>query len=251
MSWEHFNLAASNHSRFRVLARQAAARWSDAIIVLTEYDAQAWKDRFGLESRVHVIRNPMPHFESGPSTPADRRKIVLAIGRLEEQKGFDILLYAWHLLDAQRRDWGLRIIGDGSDRPMLEQLAKDLNIEDTVEFAGTVKGMDEEYRAASVYVLSSRWEGLSMTLVEAQHFVLPSVATDCKAGPREVLKGGTSGLLVNPEDPGALASGMARLMQDKQLYSRLAKETFKNAEMFEPETVRNSWSELLASLAEG
>jgi glycosyltransferase involved in cell wall biosynthesis len=107
--------------------------------------------------------------------------------------------------------------------------------------------MASEYRAASLYVMSSRWEGLPMTLLEAQHFGLPSVSTDCPTGPREVLSGG-SGRLVRSEDPQALAEGLAELMTNLAERSEMARAATDNARRYRPEGIRREWEALFAEL---
>jgi glycosyltransferase involved in cell wall biosynthesis len=245
--WEHFNLTTEHGSRFRKLARKAAARWSDAIVVLTERDAEAWRRRFALDERVQAIWNPIPHFDEQPSALAERDRIVLAVGRLTEQKGFDVLLRGWQQLADARSDWALRIVGSGEDEAMLKRLADELSVTDSVVFSGQTKAVASEYRAASIYAMSSRWEGLPMTLLEAQYFGLPSVSTDCETGPREVLAGG-SGLLAPVDDVSALASALAQLMNDPELRERLGRAALQNAALYDPANIRRAWVELLNRL---
>lgn len=248
--WEHFNLSTEHYSRFRTLARKAAAQWSDAIVVLTERDAQAWQKRFSVDGRVHAIWNPIPRFDEKPSDLSERRKIVLAVGRLTEQKGFDVLLRGWQRIGKERDGWMLRIVGSGADEIMLKRLARDLEITDTVQFAGQTKAIAREYRAASIYVMSSRWEGLPMTLLEAQYFGLPSVATDCETGPREVLAG-DSGLLVPVDDFSALADALEQLLAESELRASLARKALSMAKKYNAATVQERWKELFTRLLAG
>lgn len=245
--WEHFNLGTEHGSRFRTIARKAAARWCDAIVVLTDRDAAVWRQRFAVNERVKAIWNSVPRFDEKPSAFAERRPTVLAVGRLTEQKGFDLLLRAWQQLDQKRDGWLLRIVGSGQDEATLKYLAQDLGIADSVIFVGHTKAIAEEYRVASIYVMSSRWEGLPMTLLEAQYFGLPSVAADCETGPREVLANG-SGVLVPAEDPSALASALNQLMSDPELRKKLGSEALENARLYEPDRIRQSWECLLGEL---
>lgn len=248
--WEHFNLTTSHGTRMRSLARLAASRLSNKVVVLTERDAIAWRKKYGIADRVQAIWNPVPRFrESGP---AETRSpglplVALAVGRLTRQKGFDLLLRAWALVDQQREGWMLRIVGGGEEEQNLKVLATDLGIADSVVFVGQVRDMAAEYYAADLFVMSSRWEGLPMTLLEAQHFGLPSVSTDCPTGPREVLSGG-SGRLVESEDPKALADGLEELLLQPEKRAEMAAAARETAQRYEPAGVRREWELLFACL---
>ncbi|MCC4309527.1 glycosyltransferase family 4 protein [Alcanivorax marinus] len=247
--WEHFNLSTNHGSRLRDFGRWAASRWSDKIVALTEGDAKAWKKKYGINDRVQTIGNPIPRFSEGGwahSGASERSLVVLAVGRLSYEKGFDILLRAWSLIE-KRDGWTLRIVGGGQEDAALKELANELAISDSVSFAGQVRDIANEYRAASLYVLSSRWEGFSMTLLEAQHFGLPSISTDCPTGPREVLSGG-GGRLVDPENPQALAHGMAELMSDSTQRDSLASAAKLNANRYRPESIIQVWGLMFEKL---
>lgn len=248
--WEHFNLTTSHGSRMRDLARLAASWLSDKVVVLTERDAAAWRGKYRIADRVQTIWNPIPRFPGNyVASPyqEDGPAIALAVGRLTREKGFDILLRAWALVGSARGGWVLRIVGGGEEEAALKSLAAELGIDDTVVFVGQVRDVAIEYRAASLYVMSSRWEGLPMTLLEAQHFGLPSVSTDCPTGPREVLSGG-SGRLVDSEDPRALADGLTDIITHSGKRAAMADAARRNARRYQREGIRKEWEEMLGGL---
>lgn len=247
--WEHFNLSTNHGSRLRDFARWAAAHWSDKIVALTERDGEAWKKKYGINNRVQAIGNPIPRFSEGDAmgnVSSEGSLVVLAVGRLSYEKGFDLLLRAWALIE-KRDGWILRIVGGGQEDAALKQLANELNILDSVSFVGQVRDVENEYRAASLYVLSSRWEGFSMTLLEAQYFGLASISTDCPTGPRELLSGG-GGRLVDPESPKALADGIAELISDSTQRENLAIIAKLNANRYRPEAIRQVWELMFENL---
>lgn len=249
--WEHFSLTTNHGTRMRDLARFAASRLSDRIVVLTRRDATDWSKKFRITNRVQSIWNPIPKFTDKSSTELQegaKPQIVLSVGRLSHEKGFDLLLNSWRLLDDSREGWVLRIVGGGVEEVALKAQAKELDIADSVVFTGHVRDVENEYRAASLYALSSRWEGFSMALLEAQHFGVPCVAADCPHGPREVLDSG-SGLLVEPEDPLKLAEAMAKLMRspfDREHMARLARQ---NAKRFRLDVILREWEILFFELS--
>lgn len=248
--WEHFNLTTSHGTPMRGMARLAASRLSDKVVVLTERDAEAWRRKYRIQDRVQAIWNPIPRFvDNGQELPwrADGPAIALAVGRLTREKGLDVLLRAWQRLGEEKDSWVLRIVGGGEDESTLKALATALGIDESLVFVGHVRDVASEYRAASLYVMSSRWEGLPMTLLEAQHFGLPSVSADCPTGPREVLSGG-SGLLVEPEEPQALADGLAKLMGNPDERADMGRTAIENAQRFRPEGIRKEWEVMFAEM---
>lgn len=147
--------------------------------------------------------SPFPNHWSGAT-------ILVAAGRLHPQKDIDTLLHAVAGLRAEKKRVFLAVLGEGAERPRLESLAGTLGISDIVEFRGFVGNPLEYFRHASLFVLSSAWEGFGNVIVEALSVGLPVVATDCPGGAREILRGGEFGVLVPVRDPNALAEGIKR-----------------------------------------
>ncbi|MCI5134753.1 MAG: glycosyltransferase family 4 protein [Candidatus Electrothrix sp. AW2] len=248
--WEHFHLGTDHGRKMRRFARCAAAKLSDHIVVLTERDVDAWRDKYGVQDRIQAIWNPAPRFavtDMVEKMYSIESRTVLAVGRLTYQKGFDVLLKAWNLLDSDRSGWKLRIVGDGEEFAQLTALAKKFKITGSVIFAGRSQKIEEAYRNAAIYVLSSRREGLPMTLLEAQRFGLPCVSTDCETGPREVLSC-NNGLLVPVEDPTALAQGLKTVMENLELRRRFSHAALQNVDRYDVGTVGNQWELLLSEL---
>jgi glycosyltransferase involved in cell wall biosynthesis len=152
-------------------------------------------------------RQPLNHPWFGPG----RGPIVVAVGRLTEQKDFPCLLRALTLL--RQHEIRAVILGEGEDRQQLEVLVRDLGLDDTVDFTGYVDNPYSFIAAATVFVLSSRWEGLPTVLLEALALGVPIVSTDCPSGPREILEGGRLGRLVPMGDPAALAGAIAESIE--------------------------------------
>src|SRR5207245_8477381 len=119
--------------------------------------------------------------------------VVLAMGRLVPQKGFDWLLDAWARVRTDRPDWRLVIAGEGPDRAELASRARRLGVEASVEFPGFDREPYRRMAGAEVFVLSSRYEGFPLVLVEAMGCALPVVAMDCPSGPREIVREGADG----------------------------------------------------------
>src|SRR5690606_10968225 len=135
----------------------------------------------------------------------------IAAGRFRGQKGFDMVIPAWAKAVEKHPDWHLRIFGSGERRAQLRNLIEKHHMYNHSVLLGVTDQLDEELAKASMYVLSSRFEGLPMVMLEAMSHGLPVVSFDCPTGPADVLTDGKEGLLVPPEDVDGLARAMSRL----------------------------------------
>lgn len=189
------------HIRTQQLIR--AVRPLERLVVLTQADQKDWEEA----GCTNVVCIPNPCALDGQETPrAAREKVVLAVGRLHEQKGFDLLLQAWQPIEAKHPEWTLRIVGEGPKRTELETQIASLGLKH-VCLAGRAEDMAKEYATASLFVLSSRYEGLPLALIEAMWSGVPCVAFDCPQGPAELLAD-ERGWIVPDGDIHALSDGM-------------------------------------------
>lgn len=211
--------------RLRVHAMRWVVRWlyprADAVVAVSRGVARDIEALMRCPAgTVHVIYNPVvtPELlERGRATVeeewfrAGAPPVVLAVGRLEPEKDFETLLRAFAQL-RERRPARILILGEGSHRAALEQLARELGIQADVRLPGFCPNPYPYMRAASVLALSSRWEGLGIVLVEALALGTPVVSTDCPSGPREILRGGEYGALVPVGDSRAMAQALEQAL---------------------------------------
>ena len=170
---------------------------------------------------------------------------ILAMGRLEPQKGFDLLIAAFGRLAADFSDWGLAILGEGSLRRKLSDQIAALGLVDRLRLPGVTAAPAATLQRGDLFVLSSRYEGFGLALVEAMAAGLPVIATDCPSGPAEIIHPGADGLLVPAEDVAALAAAMAQLMSDPAQRRRLGENARTSARRFDLSTVTQSWERLI------
>ena len=181
------------------------------------------------ENKVIYIYNPLDleyiRKNMIDKSPYDNDKInILAVGRLTYQKGFDILIDAFKIVEDNIPNIYLTILGDGKLRHELEEKRKQLGLERKISFKGFQKNPYPYYYYADVFVLSSRWEGFPNVLLEALACGCKVVATDCKSGPREILGENEFGFLVPPEDPEALAKGIIEAINSENKSKDRAKD---------------------------
>ena len=242
--WEHLNFNVDLGRRSRRFARQFAAKYCDDIVTLTNQDAFLWKQKTHLKAAIHTIPNPSPFAVQNEHTPSMDSKMVLAVGRLTYQKGFDLLLQAWKMITAEEPDWRLRIVGNGPDEHYLHQLSSDLGINKSVEFVPATSNVQSHYKEAALFCMSSRFEGFAIVLVEAMSFGVPVVSFDCEAGPAEILAG-TGAVLVAKENISELANNLLKLIRDPSSRVIISRTEKLQAEKFQLDKIMNHWITLL------
>jgi glycosyltransferase involved in cell wall biosynthesis len=187
-----------------------------AVVSLTEADAPRFST---LNANTHVIANASALSAAEPAVPQALR--VLAVGRHQAQKGFDLLLRAWVEVVAELPSARLRIVGEGPLGPELARLASELGVAASVDWTAPTAAIEPLYREAAVFALSSRYEGMPLALLEAQALGVPAVAFDCPTGPREILADDT-GIVVAAGDVAGLAAAIVALLGDERRRARMA-----------------------------
>ena len=229
--------------RIRTWQLVRAVKPLERLVVLTEKDQADWQA--GGCTNVTVIPNPCA-MDDGQWTMDDgrRTKTVLAVGRLHEQKGFDLLLNAWQPIEARYPDWTLRIVGEGPKRTELEAQIKELGLRHVV-LAGRTEDMKREYASASLFVLSSRYEGLPLALIEAMWCGLPCIAFDCPQGPAELLAD-ERGWLVSNGDIRALRAQLEQAISQPEEAAKRAKKAQAYAQAtYSEAAIMPKWVEIV------
>ena len=213
-------------------------RHCNCVVTLTRQDIPFWQN---YAKRIEVIPNMLT---ITPKEVKDYKvKRVMSAGRYMSEKGFDMLLEAWHLLPEEFRDWHLYIFGNG-DRSLYQSIVDKYKIGETVHLMSATNDIAEEFSKSSLYVMSSRYEGFGLVLAEAMSCGLPCVSFDCPYGPREIIKDGEDGLLAKYKDIEDLAHKMSLLMSDIDLRSKMGKLAKNSIARYEPETIMSQWINL-------
>ncbi|MEP3274901.1 MAG: glycosyltransferase family 4 protein [Stappiaceae bacterium] len=173
---------------------------------------------------------------------------LIAVGRLDQQKGFDLLLEAYSRVEGDFPDWSLVIRGEGRLRSKLEALRDSLGLKDRVSFPGITSEPGTWVREGEVFVLSSRFESFGNVLTEAMVAGLPIVSFNCPFGPGDIITDGEDGILLPPEDVDELASTLSRVMSDEGLRQKLGQAAQKNVRRFERRKIMKRWDTLIEEL---
>lgn len=230
--------------------RKHAYGYLNAVTALTNESA-SWLEANTNVGQVSIIPNaalwPLPLNEpqiDPQSVCLSGRKILLAVGRLETQKGFDWLVEAFAALAQNYSEWDLVIVGEGSMRGGIEQHVYAAGLGGRVFLPGWVGNLSEWYEYADLYVMSSRFEGFGNTLAEALTYGLPVISFDCDTGPRDIIRHETDGLLVPPGDVPGLVAAMYRLMGDAPLRRRFAERAVEARVRFSDTHIIGIWEQL-------
>ena len=215
-------------------------------VVLTHKDAACWKDYDNIE----VIHNVVTNYPEKITDVADRPKRIMAVGRLHEQKGFDLLIQSWQLIAARHPDWQLVVYGHGGDLQKLQQQLEKAGLTSSMTFAGTTDNIYKEYQNSAFYVMSSRYEGWGLVLVEAMSCGLPCVSFDCPYGPSDIIRDGEDGFLVENGNIQQLAEKMELLINNKELREWLGVRARLNAARFTSDNIMPQWTKLFETIVQ-
>lgn len=240
--------------RYRAWTDERLVRKFDRFVVLTAEDAAMWGDIPGMRVIPNAAKNlgapVIRTYESATADSIEDRKRVIAVGRLDYQKGFDRLIDAWGIVqkDGRFADWRLDIFGQGEWREMLQARIERLGIENSVRLNSPVKDIDNEYNHSSFLVMSSHYEGFPMVMVEAMSLGLPVVTFDYKCGPKDIIDHGKNGLMVKEGDIQGLADAMMSLMASPGTLGRMSVEARKVTDKYSEEKVMGMWVRLYEGL---
>ena len=222
--------------RFRTWQDERIVRRFDRFVVLTREDAGYW----GALPNMKVIPNAALNIPDVQHKSGNLR--VIAVGRLDYQKGFDRLLDAWALLPASLRDaWRLDIFGQGEWEQMLKDKAVELGIVGSARINKPTSLIFEEYAASDFLVMSSHYEGFPMVMIEAMACGLPVVCFDFLCGPRDIIVPEENGLMVKEGDIPALAAAMQRVMEDPMLLDKMSRGAKMISQTYSEAAVMAQW----------
>lgn len=210
-------------------------------IVLTYEDVAEWTEL----KNVTVIHNPLPFFPNQQSDGS--RKQVIAVGRYMPQKGFDRLIPAWRIVSERHPDWTLRIYGNGM-RKELQQQIDSLSVTSTCILEPSVSNIDDKYCESSIFVLTSRFEGFGMVIIEAMACGVPPVSFTCPCGPRDIIADEVDGLLVANGDIEGLAEKLCYLIENEDIRREMGRQARVNVERFKIEEIAEKWKALFEGL---
>lgn len=216
----------------------------DRLVVLTKVDLKHWQ-----KTNQNVVQ--IYNFSSiVPSGVAElNNETVIAVGRLDPQKGFDLLIDAWKILKQKsKNNWILNIFGEGFEKNNLQKKIIENNLQDSLFLKGNSQSIEQEILSSSIFVLSSRYEGFPMVLLESLACGVPIVAFDCKTGPSEIIDNNDCGYLIEYENQNQMAEKIIKLIEDDSERIEKGKVAKEKSEHFSKQVIMNQWKNLFNDL---
>ncbi|MBZ4019580.1 glycosyltransferase family 4 protein [Streptomyces purpurogeneiscleroticus] len=242
---EHLTL--DSHGRALVRRLRAVYPRLDAVTTVTEADARSYRKRLRLPGvRIEAVPNSVP--EPGIQPADGTGKWVVAAGRLDKVKRYDLLIRAFATVVEQRPDWRLRIYGGGAEKAALRALIDELGLYNHVYLMGPASPLDPEWAKGSIAAVTSRLESFGMTIVEAMRCGLPVVSTNCPLGPGEIIDDGVDGRLVPVGKKDAIAGALLELINDDERRQRMGRAALVSSARFDPGRIAGRYEALFGDL---
>lgn len=229
--------------RFWVMLRKLVYPKSDNLIVQTEKVKTIYTNMLK-HKNITVLPNPISSDLSKlRKSDTEREKIILTVGRLNNDKRQDKLIKAIHSLNL--KDWKVLIIGKGPNKEKLNNLIESLGLTNQIEILSNIKNIQDYYMKASIFVFTSKAEGFPNALLEAMHFGLPCITTDCNYGPSDLITNGKDGFLIPVNDQDALVHKIDELIKDDNLKARFSKNAVETSLNYTSEKVTTKWKAVI------
>lgn len=246
IAWEHFNFYENNGSSLRALARKIDAKFSDYIITLTEEDKNNYLNNLKIIGKIDYIYNPMEIKEVKKCSLHSKQ--IVSVGRLTYQKGFDMLIDVAKDVLEKNKEYKWLILGDGEDKNRLQEKINKYNLQDRLILKGKVSNVEDYYKNSSLYVMTSRFEGLPMTLLEAKSYKMPIVSFDCPTGPSEIIRNNINGYLVKANDIKEMSNKVNSVLLDDKKLKKFSDKAELDIDKFNINSIINKWINILCTI---
>ena len=227
----------------RTLSLKKSVKGLDKLVVLTKNDRQQWEKTHSNIIQIPNV-NPLESLEVSDLL----QKKVISVGKLDPQKGYDLLIESWKIVSNKHPDWVLEIYGQGEWEEKLKSRSKELQLESSFFLCGLTDDVQTKYLNSSIYVMSSRYEGFGMVLVESMSCGLPVVSFDCEYGPSEIITNEVDGFLVEPNNIQSLADKICVLIENDTLRKEMGNNALSSVKRFDKENVMSRWVSLFESM---
>jgi wefM len=250
VSCDHTNSIVDNDTKVKKVQRFVGAKFADKIITLTQEDRRNYIRKYGIaEDKIAYIYNWKEDVLSNVTYNSESTKLV-TVGRFDIQKGYDYLVQVAKKVLNEKSDWTWDIYGSGNKDEVNK--IRDLIIENDLQDKLFIKGLEKNqaliYGDKAIYVMTSRYEGLPLVLLEAQQYNLPIVSFRCPTGPNEIVEDGVNGYLVECYDTDKLSEKLLELMEDEVLRQSFSEHAKDNMDKFDKDKILKQWIELIETI---
>ena len=253
ISCDHTNSIVDIDTKEKKIQRYIAAKFADKIITLTDADRDNYIKKYDINSKnVKHIYNWMNTIDIAEKYNINSKKII-TVGRFDKQKGYDYLSKVAVNVLSKYPDWRWDIYGSGDD-PIKEKLIFELKeggVITQANFKGNVKGTENIYPNHGIYVMTSRYEGLPLVLLEAKQYGLPIVSFNCPTGPSEIVLDGENGYLIDSFEIDQMTDKICKLIENEELRISFSKNSMKDTEKFSKNKILKQWIHLIEEMTGG
>lgn len=246
IAWEHFNFSETMGNKLRVPIRKHMTKHADCVVTLTKEDRKTYSDYFGDKLRVEQIYNPVEITQAQGEYHLNS-KTIISVGRLAKQKGFDMLVDVADKVLKEHTDWEWIILGEGDERDSLEKKIAQKKIAN-LKLLGRVSNVSEYMQKSAIYVMTSRYEGFPLVLIEAKASKLPVVSFACKTGPAELVQDGINGYLINCYDIQAMADRICELINNNSIRQRYSDMALLDMDKINYASIIKQWIDLIETI---
>lgn len=248
ISWEHFHYYYEQKNVYRRMILRFSALFSDYIITLTEQDKENFRKKLHRYNRITAVYNPIDTEMAGNidgSWSIAKEKMLITVGSFNKRKGTDMIAQVIPDILCKYKEWKWYFLGDGEYREVLEEVVCKYHLEEQLILTGNVPNVEDYLKRASIYIMSSRIEGLPMCLLEAKAFRIPCISFDIQTGPSEIIINGVNGFLIPPFDLSMMMQKIILLIENEDLRSNFSKKMKIGLEKFQLESIILKWEQLL------
>lgn len=246
--WEHSDPEGNNDHRGQYWARRFGIKRSDLNVVLTKRALEVFKDKYGAEHTVQIYNPVDPAIFKAAGNYDPNSKRIISVGRLTYQKNFQVAVKVASTVLPLFPDWQWDVYGQGEELEELTKLAEEAGISSQMHFKGQVTDLYQRYKQYSIMVMTSRYEGFPMTLLEGLGNGLPLISFDIPTGPSEIIEDGKNGFLLLEDDIDGMGDKMIKLMNDPDLRLSMSNEAKKKSIMFSITDICSEWEKSLNNL---
>lgn len=244
----NFHLMEARGGIYRIVAQywrkkqEKAIAKLDDFVVLTQHDADSW----AAVRKATIIPNPMTFMPQAHSSCTSKK--IISIGRYAEEKGQDLLIEAWSKIAKKHPDWEVNIYGNGELESKFKDLIEEYGIKASFKLNAPSKNIQEKYLESSIYVMSSRFEGFGLVLIEAMSCGLPCISFNCPHGPAEIISDGENGILVENGNIDKLAKAIEVLINNEEKRIKMGQRAQAMVQKYAPDSIMKMWVELFNEL---
>jgi GalNAc-alpha-(1->4)-GalNAc-alpha-(1->3)-diNAcBac-PP-undecaprenol alpha-1,4-N-acetyl-D-galactosaminyltransferase len=242
---ERNNPLVENVPKFWVFLRTLVYPKADSLILQTQGVKKIYEKKIK-PNKITILPNPISlELSQLRDDTIPKEKIILTVGRLDKNKCQDDLIKAFNDIDA--KGWKVQMIGDGTKKEELLNLIESFNLSNKIEIISKVRDIDKYYNAASIFVFTSKTEGFPNALLEAMHYGLPCISTDCNFGPSDLIEDGVNGFLVPVNDQIILKNKLSHLINSESLRSEFSLKSKQTTTIYKSDIVVEKWESLISN----